>query len=202
MRPRGTYRSRRTAPSTSLRLPCSWFDATGALGRNDFVTLSTGGGTQLRRLDNDRIAVMFNYRNSCVFFRPENNVTKVAMCGAALVPPTEGVLSYMNSVLIVLDGRPTTLPISIRIVRDGTFSAILLRSPSDDLGLPSGDPFRLDAKHDCIITVGSREILGTSWRPDYCSGLDACSCRWCRGIQEQRMKAIAKAIAGEDETAF
>mgnify|MGYP001591227007 FL=1 len=189
---------RRQALSRKYALPTTWATADLWLGSMKFATLPQGNGAQLERLNADQIAFMFNRRKAIVFCRPAfdgTNDTKLVVCGHVFTQTLANTLRPINDIVA---GVNRCFSVSRYVAGK---SGVLLRAPSEDLGRPEGDPFVLDAAHNCVLTYGSRHVLGTPWRPNGCYRTDAdeCACGYCRAIRSRRLDAIAKAIAGEFE---
>ena len=181
------------------RFPDNWERAAKWLGDSKFVMLPHGNGTQLERANADQITLMFNHYKAITFCRPhfdgEMN-TKLVVHGHVFTRPLVGTLGVVGGMLVAVGGD--NVHFSVTRYNNGK-SAVLIRRPSEDPGRPEGDPFVLDAKHNCVLTYGSRHVTGTTWWPNNCAKTDECLCSYCRAVRSRRLDAIAKAIAGELE---
>jgi hypothetical protein len=149
----------------------------------------------LTRVSATEIVLMFSHRKAIGF---HSNRPALTVYGAAHAVPLRGVTAITNDIIGSINSTTTSFTeCAYRVVYfvDGK-CGILTRSPSSDLG-QTYDPFVLDGKHDATIFQGSREVIGTPWRPAECTSLEECACDWCRGGRKRRLAAIAKAIAGD-----
>ena len=182
-----------------VALPNSWQTAERWMHDAKFITLPQGNGAQLERTHPDQITLMFNHYKAITFCRPcydGTNDTKLVVHGHVFTRPLVGTLSVVGGMIAHIGGD--NVRFSVSRYNHGK-SAVLIRLPSEDPGRPEGDPFVLDAKHNCVFTYGSRHVIGTTWWPNNCSRTDECPCSYCRAVRSRRLDAIAKAIAGELE---
>lgn len=181
-------------------LPTTWQTAEQWLGNEKFAALPQGNGAQLERLNANQIAFMFSRRKAIVFYRPHfdgASDTKLIVCGQVFVQSLAGTLMAINSIIAHVGAAGVYFAVHRYVAGK---SGVLVRSPGDDVGRPEGDAFVLDATHNCVLTYGSRDVIGTPWRPFGCDGADECACGYCRAVRSRRLDAIARAIAGELDT--